>query len=161
MIKTHSNEMKIEREKGSVWFLLGVPMRSVMWNRFWESKWIENRFPSAWKSVLMLPEESPMEARRPLGWNLSSVTLPRRVRTAKPRPPDSKTPAIWDPKIDPEAFQNRFGKRLQNKLAFETDLGPIFDQFSSRWKQIFDPTWKPLLAKWTWHKTKPNSLETM
>ena len=51
------------------------------------------------------------------------------------------------PKIDPEAFQNRFGKRLQNILAFESDLGPIFNQFSSRWMQIFDPTWKPLLAK--------------
>ena len=36
------------------------------------------------------------------------------------------------PKIDPEAFQNRLGKRLQNKLAFKTDLGPIFNRFSSR-----------------------------
>ena len=32
------------------------------------------------------------------------------------------------PKIDPAAFQNRFGKRLRNKLAFETDLGPIVDR---------------------------------
>ena len=43
------------------------------------------------------------------------------------------------PKIDPEAFQNRSGKRLRNELVFETDLGPIFERFSSRWKQIFDP----------------------
>ena len=51
MMKTHSNEMKIEREKGSVWFLLGVPMRSVMWNRFWDRKWSQNESQSAPKSV--------------------------------------------------------------------------------------------------------------
>ena len=95
----------------------------------------------------MLPEWSQVGSRRPLESSLGSGTLPRRVRTAKPRPPDSKTPAIWDPKIDPEAFQNRFGKLLQSKLAFETDLEQIFDRFSSRWKQIFDPNWKPLLTK--------------
>ena len=42
-------------------------------------------------------------------------------------------PAILGPKIefkiDPEAFQTRFGKRLRNKLAFETDFDPIFDRF--------------------------------
>ena len=34
MIKTRSNEMKIEREKGYVWFLVGMSMRSAIWNRF-------------------------------------------------------------------------------------------------------------------------------
>ena len=39
MIETRSNEMKIEREKGYVWCLVGMSMRSAIWNQFWDPKW--------------------------------------------------------------------------------------------------------------------------
>ena len=154
MIKTRSNEMKIEREKGYVWCLVGMSMRSTIWNQFWDRKWSQNGkiIPKFSKNVLkMLPKSfqnspkwSPDRLWSPLGRR-------ERFQDAFPQQNSGHLGPQIGPKIDPEAFKTRFGKRLRNKLAFETDLGPIFDRFSSRWKQIFDPNWKPLLAKWTWH----------
>ena len=144
MIETRSNEMKIEREKGYVWCLVGMSMRSAIWNQFWDPKWSQNGSQNAPKSVPNGPKWGPEGLCNPV-WD------PERSRGPTRQQNFAQFGLKIGPKIDLEAFQNRFGKRLRNKLAFETDLGPIFGRFSSRWKQIFDPNWKPLLAKWTWH----------
>ena len=72
MIKTRSNEMKIEREKSYVWCLVGMSMRSAIWNRFWDPKWSQNGSQSApksvpkrvWKEIAI--RSSKEKARRPL-----------------------------------------------------------------------------------------------
>ena len=154
MTKTRSSEMKIEREKGYVWFLVGMSMRSAIWNRILDRIFVQ-----------FLQKFDLKCFQNGTKWDPDGLWHPVWARERSQAASGQFDAAILGPKIgpesDPEAFKNRFGKRLRNKLVFESDLGPILDRFSSRSKQIFDPNWKPLLAKWTWNETKTNSLNTM
>ena len=127
MIKTRSNEMKIECEKGYVWCLVGMSMRSAIWNQFWGPKWSQNGTQSAPKSVPKRLWKAIAIRRSKKKARSSPGELRRSCGGASPQ----FDPAIFGPQIGPkivqEAFKNRFGKRLQNNLAFETDLGPIFN----------------------------------
>ena len=153
MTKTRSTEMKIEREKGYVWFLVGMSMRSVIWNRFRDPKWSQNN-PNAGK---MLPERFQFGSRRPLEPKLASGALPSsisRVRSNYFRSENS-------PKSDVDAFQNRLRKRVRNKLALKAHFPSIFGWCLNPWKQIFYWNWRPLLSKFAWHWKNTNSWITM
>ena len=55
---------------------------------------------------------------------------------------NSKTSAIWDPKLVPKSTRKLSKIDLESDfetLVFDTNVGPIFDRFSSRGKEIFDP----------------------
>ena len=139
MTKTRSNEMKIEREKSYVWCLVGMSMRSAIWNQFWDPKWSQNGSQSApkpvkwtkihWKCFQNASRMAP-----------SGVQMAFRVQfgvgNAPKARPHSSTQPFLDPKLVPKSTRKPSKIDLESYFATNSLSRTIWDRFSRDFRAV-------------------------
>ena len=141
MIETRSNEMKIEREKGYVWCLVGMSMRSAIWNQFWgpkmAAKWVPKCSKIGPETALKGNSHSKIKKEGAKFARGAAPELRGRVPTVRPshfwtpnwsqNRPGSLQKSIWKATSKQSRFRERFG----------TDFWSIFEPLEANsWSNL-------------------------